>query len=222
MAFKVYTESGLCDRLRVIFSYQNPLRQSGQELVVCWQTNEACPGQFLDLFEPIPGITFTTDATGANYVGSRGVVANDPRMRYLLHDLRPLPYLQDRIAEVQSRLPDRYAAVHVRRTDKLATDTARELTRDEEFFAFLDGHAGPVFLACDNAATQHQFQQRYGDRLVTAAPIVPTTALRQTDLAHAVVDLFVCAHAYHYLGTNLSGYSILVEIMQQEFRKKKR
>lgn len=223
--FKIRIDSGLCDRLRVIFSFQNPMRRQGRELMVCWKPNDACPGHFLDVFEPIPGIHFTEDPTSVDWDDNRGDENNDPRMKYLLHDLQPQPFLWDRIAMVRQQLQPDYIAVHVRRTDKLQTETANELTTDAEFFRFCDHRrrgAEKLFLACDNAETQAQFQTRYPEHLVVAAPINPTTALRQTDLTHAVVDMFVCAQAREYLGTNLSGYSILVETMYQEYRQKKR
>jgi len=49
---------GLCNYLRVIFSYYEYARKNNSELNVIWIKSNSCPGYFLDYFEPIPHVNF--------------------------------------------------------------------------------------------------------------------------------------------------------------------
>lgn len=55
--------SGLGNRLRVLAAYMHiaEAKYDGAHLVFIWETNEACPGQFLSLFEPIEKVIFATN-----------------------------------------------------------------------------------------------------------------------------------------------------------------
>ena len=50
---------GLCNKLRVVFSYEYA-RKNNLKLNVIWLKDKACPGYFLYYFEPIPHVNFTT------------------------------------------------------------------------------------------------------------------------------------------------------------------
>ena len=49
---------GLCNYLRCVFSYYEYARSINSELTVIWVQTRACPGYFLDYFEPIPHVNF--------------------------------------------------------------------------------------------------------------------------------------------------------------------
>lgn len=56
---------GLSNRLRVLlaYSYVVQVRFGGATIVCIWDVNEACPGHFLSLFDPIPNVIFATNST---------------------------------------------------------------------------------------------------------------------------------------------------------------
>eukprot|EP01031_Cornospumella_fuschlensis_P029212 gene29211-35263_t len=59
------SRSGLANRLRVLAAYMYiaEAKYQGAHLVFIWNTNEACPGHFLSVFEPIDQVLFATNAS---------------------------------------------------------------------------------------------------------------------------------------------------------------
>jgi hypothetical protein len=59
------SDSGLGNRLRVMAAYMYiaEYKFDGAHLVFVWETNEACPGHFLSVFEPIPQVVFASNAS---------------------------------------------------------------------------------------------------------------------------------------------------------------
>lgn len=57
------SDTGLANRLRVLAAYMGVAKYKFEDahLVFIWETNEACPGHFLSLFEPIPSVIFATN-----------------------------------------------------------------------------------------------------------------------------------------------------------------
>lgn len=214
--YKIETVTGFADRVRTMFSFVQRSRANGNTLVVCWIPNDHCPGRYLDLFEPIPGIEFNENPHRPHYKGCHWLPVHNPYENYYYGEMIPLPAVQERINEVLSRLPESFVAVHARRTDKCPVG---RVTTDEEFFKFIDEQiqeGEKVFLATDNRDTQDKFYRHYGDRLVLAELIRPSSHLRQTSLLHTVVDMFVCAQSREFIGTNLSGLSSTMGLMQRE------
>lgn len=54
----IQPKGGLCNYLRVIFSYYSKCCKENNELVVIWIKTSPCPGYFLDYFTPIDKVTF--------------------------------------------------------------------------------------------------------------------------------------------------------------------
>lgn len=219
---KVRCDNGLCDRLRFMFSYLLKARQLDQELTVCWIPNVKCNGNFLDLFQPVQNVTFTTDTTDCDIFDWRPCAEFDPQKVFLYNDLHMRDELENRTTEMVSRL-GRYIAIHARRTDKITYNGLDSVTPDSEFFRFIDQYSEVnIFLATDNSNTQKVFKQKYGDKLFYLSEIVPSNSteieFRETSLDLAVIDLFVCTKAWQFLGTNISGFSRVIE----QFRKVKR
>lgn len=213
--FKVETTTGFADRIRVLFSYLQRTRANGNTLVVCWMPNRDCPGRYLDHLEPIPNVEFTDDPKKPHYRGYDFLKPYDPFNNYYFHDMIPRPRTQVRIDEVMSRLTPSYLAVHARRTDKIPATGRDGVTRDEEFFEWLDSELRPdekLFLATDNLETQIKFTKHYGDRVVFTEDIEPSGHLRQTSLESTVVDWFVCVNARQFEGTRYSGLSGLLGV----------
>jgi hypothetical protein len=59
------SSSGLANRLRVMAAYMHiaQAKYDGAHLVFVWEINEACPGHFLSLFDPIDHVIFATNAS---------------------------------------------------------------------------------------------------------------------------------------------------------------
>ena len=53
-------DAGLSNRLRVLAAYMYiaQANYNGANLVFAWDVNSACPGHFLEIFQPIPNLIF--------------------------------------------------------------------------------------------------------------------------------------------------------------------
>ena len=210
---------GLCNRLRVVFSYYRYAQDHDQPLVVYWDPCRECEGFFLDYFEPLPGATFYREkpAKGVvvNYRGYEWHPEYNPYSAFIYDGLS----LNMRMQSVQSRLwarlgdPRTMVALHVRRTDHTSHALSHnQFTTEEDFFRYVDLYPQHnVLLATDNAATQQTFLERYGSRRVLCGTLIqPSDRLRQTSVEEAVRDLFACVQAAHFKGSGWSSFSDLI------------
>jgi hypothetical protein len=201
---------GLSNRLRGIFSRFEP------PMSVVWERYwNAADGHFLDVFEPVDGLTFVDGPATEESCGAVGT-DNGWHQRYRL--LRPTAALRERIAGIADALGP-YNAMHVRRTDHLTHCRHNGLrpTSDAEFLAWATLRDGPIFLATDNAETRLTMLRAIGPRLVYQGPMADSTheAVRGNSLADAVVDLFVCVGAESFLGSAHSSFSELVTHLRE-------
>lgn len=197
---------GLSNRLRGIFSRYQP----GMKVV--WKRYwDAANGHFLDVFEPIDGLTFVED--GAEEA-SCGAVGTDNAWHANYRLLRPVRAVQERIDAIRASLVV-YDAMHVRRTDHLAHCNYNRLTptHDGEFIAWAKECANPIFLATDNVDTRKVMLDAIGPRLVWQGPMEQRAidSERNTSLADAVVDMFVCVHAREFMGSAHSSFSEIIQ-----------
>jgi hypothetical protein len=58
MNYIVEPTGGLCNYLRVVFSYWLYCKKEGKTLTVIWKETSECPGFFLDYFYPLEGVIF--------------------------------------------------------------------------------------------------------------------------------------------------------------------
>jgi hypothetical protein len=56
--FVLMLRGGLANRLRTVLGFRLVASLCDAELLVCWKPSPACPGHFLDVFEPIAGVSF--------------------------------------------------------------------------------------------------------------------------------------------------------------------
>ena len=54
--YVIKPSGGLCNYLRVIFSYYQYAQKINKKLVVIWTVTRFCNGFFLDYFEPVENI----------------------------------------------------------------------------------------------------------------------------------------------------------------------
>ena len=84
------SSAGLSNRLRVLASFLWVTENSfdGAHLVFVWDVNEACPGHFLELFEPIDNVIFATSESAISLYKDAFVVDNSSTqtMRAILLD----------------------------------------------------------------------------------------------------------------------------------------
>jgi hypothetical protein len=208
----VETYAGLCNRLRVILSY----RAKYGPIEVIWPRDpEIAGGHFLDVLEPLEGVTFrdsgpadvrTLDALGGGWEEAwrelRPVAGDRLDVLELVRFLRP------------------YAAVHVRRTDNTAYAQREGVyTDDATFAAWIRAcRSESVYVATDNLDTQIALERVVNESGKVPRmwePIAGHDAQRHTTLAHAVADLFLCAGAAEFRGSGGSSFSHTIATMRR-------
>lgn len=228
---------GLCNRLRATLSYRIVAHEQGRPLHVVWRRDDYCPGYFLDVFLPIPGVRFFKSPPGGKPISSLHTATDthpsikateaEARSYACLH---PCDSVRAAVAAQLQALGPRFAAMHVRRTDLFTAIPATEHTKDSEFEAWADGYVpranerrAPkhsegmrLFVATDNAETQQHFLSLYGSTTAKVQqPIKVSGALRQTGLVEAVVDLFVAAAAPDgFMGSHYSSFSDAIRFLR--------
>jgi len=207
--------AGLCNRLRATFSWHKFAKSQNKHLYVVWTYHSACPGFFLDFFEPVEGITFLrtdVDKKNIDHVGDQK--HEDYHDVFLYDKLKLKPKIQSRINNIINKLSGfqksgDYIAIHVRRTDHIKLAEAHNnFTSDSEFFKFLENNNGlKVYLATDNPMTQEMFYNKYGERIVVNNKIKKKHTHRMTSVEDAIIDLFICSQAKLFKGSGFSSFT---------------
>jgi hypothetical protein len=203
-------EGGLCNYLRVIFSYFNIAKQLNKKLVVIWIKTEACPGYFLDYFEPIHNIAFIYNNNHnfkINYIGFS--VHNDFPPSYNELKLRPniMSIINNKI-----NILGNYIAVHIRRTDHIQSAIINNCySNDEQFINYININIkdNNLYIATDNINTYNLFKNKYNDKLKFNYHN-SSNRLRQTSLQDAIIDLYMCVYAKDFMGSGWSSFSDLI------------
>jgi hypothetical protein len=194
-------------------------------LTVIWIVSAACPGFFLDYFQPLPGVAFVRRQM-PYHVDDDIVLGNhwhpqfDPHVTFIYQGLALLPHMEALLRARIAELGDQYVAVHVRRTDHVALAMSRNaFTSDKEFIDFLKSPANQalnIYLATDNGESQHFYQKMFPHRIRGLVPIEEEemdadadapAPLRLTTLEESVLDLFMCVHATAFKGSGYSSFS---------------
>ena len=217
MTLVIMPEGGLCNMLRVVFSWYAKAKKEGRELIVCWAISDACPGFFLDYFEPVPGIRFIKGYNPVAKYDYQGCgVLQEFNHHSMYSSLIPKQHIQARINSNIAELSTNgtgFVAIHARRTDHIRDALANnKFTSDTVFFDYINKHLPSVniYVATDNLGTQELFNSRYGARIKAMKLITPRRALRQTDIEDAVVDIYTCVAANAFLGSGWSSFSDLI------------
>jgi hypothetical protein len=223
---------GLCNRLRQILSYRS---EHGQ-IEVLWANSDAVShGAFLDVFEPLDGVTFTyageidgQDVAGADIVGYAQVSPGaKPGWEKGYAELRPKAHVIARVKELVAKLdptwspeakrgPPSFNAIHVRRTDH--ADHAPKFghsTSDQELLGWHRGRTRPLYLATDNPETVAFLERAAGPLVVNRVPEkVQGYEKRAGTLFDAAVDLFTCVEAWDFMGCWMSSFSETISLMR--------
>jgi hypothetical protein len=218
--YVIQPKGGLCNYLRVVFSYYIKACELNEELVVIWNITSQCNGFFLDYFMPIKNITFkkeNTDKLKINYYGCYPY--NNYKINYSM--LEPLPELKNLILSKIKVLNNNYNAIHVRRTDH--TNLAKKknkFTSNEMFFEFLDNikDKNCIYIATDNEKTYNEFKDKYKDNIKFKYHN-EINGLRKTSLKDAIIDLYMCIYANNFMGSQYSSFSDLITSIRKMDKK---
>ncbi len=161
------SDGGLSNRLRALFAYRllAYFLYHHARLIFVWDVNEACPGDFLEVFEPLPNVTFIHSNELNHYRNSPlalEIYPNDRRtfesilydidFNYLIEDrvwgelraellreLKPVPSLQHEIDTfiIQHDICHQ-AAMHIRKTDLECILKPKQRMGIDSFFHFVD------------------------------------------------------------------------------------
>ena len=213
--FVVRVNGGLSNCLRTMLSYYEYAKSINKQLVVVWNKTEACPGTFLEFFEPIDDIIFENKKP--DYYGISGKEGFPPNLKLL----KLKPFIQSILDEKIKKLNNDYIAVHIRRTDlvnlKCQYRKKDAITKDSEFFEFLDKSDKYIYIATDNVNTYNIFCDRYGDRIVF--PYHQTrNGLRKTSLQDSIIDQYMCIHAKEFMGTRYSSFTGIINHMRNNMK----
>jgi hypothetical protein len=191
------SDAGLSNRLRVLaaYMYVGESRFEGAHLVFIWDVNSACPGHFLEIFQPIPNVMFATNSSRytvdkhskINYENSWAVLHwtlqmnNIPKSKFgqpswgqIEHNMYrkfvPTPRIAAKVKEfVQKHNVCNIASMHLRLTDLedqiKQSKKAHRGINVEAYFSFVESHE-KVYLLTDNPGTQKLFLDKFPDKIL--------------------------------------------------------
>jgi hypothetical protein len=210
----VYARSGLSNKLRVILSYLYRANKEGKKLKVIWTIDDECPEVYNKLFEPIDNLEVISTKTEYDYY-TWDEDNHDYRYNNYYKLLKPLPNIQNIINIYKNELLNNYIACHIRRTDSL-THVVHIQKSDIEYMEFIDSldPTMKIYIATDNKDTQDVFFNKYNDRIIMKQ-IIPSDNLRQTSVQDAVVDIYICAGAKYFMGSQGSSFTNIINYLKE-------
>lgn len=191
------SNGGLSNRLRVMaaYMYLAEIKFGGAHLAFVWDVNDACPGHFLQIFDPIPNVIFSTNSS--RYVldkNAKIVFENSFAVFNWIMQMNNIPrnkYGHPRWTTIEYNMYSRYnaskdvmskvtafvnahnicnaSAMHLRATDlSAALAKVNKKINMASYFAFVDSRPPdePVFLLTDNPDTQRLFLDKYGPKKI--------------------------------------------------------
>ena len=204
---------GLCNYLRVVFSYYKLAQIKKTKLIVLWIITPECNGYFLDYFKPIENIEFIQFIQYQKkykiheiyYIGYNSCPNYTPEY----NKLELLQPLKNEIIKKSNILDNDYIAVHIRRTDHIYSAKKNNcFTSDENFINFIDNiKHNNLYVATDNKDTYDKFKIKYNVKLDYHNT---RNCIRQTSLKDAIIDLYMCIYAKEFKGSGWSSFSELI------------
>jgi len=219
MSIVILPTGGLCNMLRVTFSYYMKALSENKKLIVIWIPTNACPGYFTHFFNRPNNMEFIT--TFQEYKLSQPLLIDYNGCSVHPNFNTPLMYSKlspstNVLKQVQNNitiLENKYIAVHIRRTDHIEmAKSEKQFTTDDDFIHFLDSYPEyNIYLATDNCTTQNLFYEKYKSRIKTIKFINPSqTRLRHTSLEDAIIDIYTCVNASVFKGSGYSSFTDLI------------
>jgi len=211
----IVTNGGLCNRLRTIFTYYRKASMEKKKLIVIWKIDIACPGFFLDYFDPIDNISFFKDNSNNYSIDYNGVFGYpDFTNNKLYSKLKLLSHIDEKVKTNIKLFNNNYISIHVRRTDFITSGRNIKYSFYEEF---LNKNNQIIYLATDNRDTQNYFINKYKDRIKMINLIdSKNNQLRNTTLENSIIDIYICVYSQNFLGTPGSSFSELIYRLRDE------
>lgn len=241
----IHPQSGMCNRLRAIFSFYLLSIQRKQKFLVVWEEcRRTCPGILFEYYLPIPGTEYLLwkkdeqqmyngielvkrGSKRQKEVGkftmftSGGEFGCGNKKEYCGKYTNLYKYLtlnektQSIIDEAKTELGD-YVAVHIRRTDH--KKNKQEI--NQVYINFINSFPKSlnVYIATDCIKTKKVLYETFKDRIrvIQFNHIIKS---RQTSMLDAIIDVHMCIESNHFYGTNGSSFSEL--IYQKRYFEKK-
>ena len=224
---------GLCNRLRVLFSYYLYCKDTNKKLIYLWYENDACPGKFLDYFEPLENVTIIENESGFFNFCKKNDIKNridydgygwqknySPFEKNIYEDLIPKQKINNKINNFARKLGE-FNAIHIRRTDHVKmSKRINKFTKDDEFFKFIEKSKKKVFLATDCYKMQETLMKKFGNKIVFYKKInksIKKNNIRTTSLEDAVIDIFLCTKSQEFLGSKYSSFSNAIKNIRKEY-----
>lgn len=222
---RLYSHSGLCNRLRLLAEYKHLSDVRNKKMEMFWVKSVQCNALFKDLFQPIPNINFTYLKQSRKSVRPPNTAT---RLKLFLHDnkikqknhliFKPVDSIMEEIEETKKRINGEYIACHIRRTDIITIQEKydKDPPTDEMFIDFIEKHPDKkIYLATDERDTQNKFIDIFGGRIYYSCVVGSNGNKRQpyrtTSIQDAVRDVFLCIGATDFMGTVLSSFSGFIE-----------
>lgn len=231
---RLYSHSGLCNRLRLIADYKYLSDMRNKKIQMHWVKSPQCFSLFSELFEPIEDIEFVyhkyqknaRKMRPRNTASSMGLFPHDKKIYQKNHLMfKPRQNIADYIDRVSPLLGKDYIACHIRRTDIITIQNkySKQPPTDQFFFDFIEKHPNSkVFLATDNRSTQDKFKTKFGDKIVITGFADGNGSqrwpVRTTPVPQAVADLFLCINSKEFAGTVCSSFSDFIESYREGIR----
>lgn len=215
MIKNINLKGGLCNRLRVVMSLFNKLK-NGESLNVSWIYGPSQPTNctFLDFFKPLENVTFTTNNLRRYYYSGDGsdLVKHGIINPGLYRSLEINDELRLQINTLKEKM-GKYIAVHIRRTDHVICRRRRgeSFTQNDIFIDFINKYPDHnLYIATDNDKTYQEFMNIYPDRIIINNLCKfddKKYGKRNTEMIDAVIDMYMCIESEYFKGTDFSSFT---------------
>ena len=225
----IQPHGGLCNRLRFILSYLKELIEKNElentKIYIVWVVNQACNGKLVNYIQPIQNVYFIKKTENLNIdIFSSSIVKSQINKNFLQNlPLKLNDSIYKKIKNMIIQLENNYISLHIRKTDLeyyMIKNRNQKIMYDD-FIKYIKENKGKkVYLATDNEETQTKFKKMFKHRLYVFKNIESSNQLRQTNLEHTIIDLFVCGLSNKFMGTTKSSYSCFIKYIYKLFIKK--
>ena len=227
--------SGLCNRLRTIYSHYQLSLYENKPFLIIWKSfmEDACIGNLLDYYEKIPNVDYiivddrkktiavkelklkymdTLLVEYKNCISASGMYKSGAIKKYcgkwthLYKELNLKDHMQNIINTNKDKL-GKYIAIHIRRTDHKHKEC------DKKYIEFIDKYPDyNLYVATDNPETQKTFYDLYKDRIkiIYFNMKFRQCGSRYTNLEQTIIDLHMCIESNVFYGTIYSSFSELI------------
>lgn len=222
------SDGGLSNRLRTLaaYMYVGQLRYEGASCIFVWDVNDACPGHFLELFDPIDSVVFVTNTSKILFEPHAKVIFQNslavfgwimqmygiPRNRFghpswhqievkMYSQFMPRRSIMTKVMDyVQAHNICNSSAFHLR-----ATDLARILAKNRkpvnigafQYFVATRPEGESVFMMTDSPEQQRAFLHQFGPQKLLVYRMIPDVSQQ--------IAVSSLAREGNAVGSNLTG-----------------